>query len=59
VLVISIFSCLKWALFGVKSGLEMLAFIEVLKNLWFALNSVDFRPSKKITIAWDISSCVF
>jgi hypothetical protein len=34
-----------------KSGAGMLAFIEALKNLRHALNSVDFRPQKKITMA--------
>lgn len=41
---------LKFTQKRVKSGAGMLAFIQLIKNLWYALNNFDFRPQKKMTI---------
>lgn len=42
---------LKFTQKRIKSGAGMLAFIQMLKNIWYELNKFDFRPPKKITIA--------
>ena len=41
---------LKFTQKRVKSGAGMLAFIEMLKNVFYELNNSDFRPLKKMII---------